>query len=160
MIKRWWFKKHPDRPFLLIHRLRSTTPTLTNVSIRTLLHSLFAQYVHAWICMGNDMVNLLLRLWFHGPFIRFVKLQAAHGPGMSGTFFPPPRASDLDMHHGTCVTHVPWCMLGSLTSGFLWSRWWGKRSRHSRCMRNPQFFVSVWWEAHSHKQFRCVYYCL
>ena len=26
----------------------------------------------------------------------------------------------------TCVTHVPWCMLGSLTSGFLWSQWWRK----------------------------------
>ena len=26
------------------------------------------------------------------------------------------------MHHGTCVTHVPWCMPGSLTSGFLWKR--------------------------------------
>ena len=23
------------------------------------------------------------------------------------------------MHHGTCVTHVPWCMPGSLTRGFL-----------------------------------------
>ena len=25
------------------------------------------------------------------------------------------------MHYGTCVTHVPWCMPGSLTSGFLWN---------------------------------------
>ena len=25
--------------------------------------------------------------------------------------------SDPDMHHGTCTTHVPWCMLGSLTRG-------------------------------------------
>ena len=25
--------------------------------------------------------------------------------------------SDPDMHHGTCVTHVPWCMSGSLTCG-------------------------------------------
>ena len=25
------------------------------------------------------------------------------------------------MHHDTCVTHVPWCMPGSLTSSFLWS---------------------------------------
>ena len=33
-------------------------------------------------------------------------------------------------------------MPGSLTSGFLWSRWLGKHSRHSRCMRNPQFCVS------------------
>ena len=46
------------------------------------------------------------------------------------------------MHHGTCITHVPWCMRGSLTSGFLWSRWWEKHSRHSRCMCNPQFYVS------------------
>ena len=40
------------------------------------------------------------------------------------------------------ATHVPWCMPGSLTSGFLWSRWQEKRSRHSRCMRNPHFCVS------------------
>ena len=45
------------------------------------------------------------------------------------------------MHHGTCVTHVPWCISGSLISGFLWSRWWGKRSWHSRRMRNTQCCV-------------------
>ena len=28
-----------------------------------------------------------------------------------------PLVSDPDMHHGTCVTHVPWCMSGSLTRG-------------------------------------------
>ena len=28
-----------------------------------------------------------------------------------------PLASDPDIHHGTCVTHVPWCMSGSLTRG-------------------------------------------
>ena len=61
---------------------------------------------------------------------------------MPGTFSPPPRVSDPDMHHGICVMHMPWCMPGSLTSGFLWNRWRGKRSRHSRRMRNPQFYVS------------------
>ena len=25
--------------------------------------------------------------------------------------------SDPDMHHGTCVTHVPWCMSGSVNRG-------------------------------------------
>ena len=57
--------------------------------------------------------------------------------------FPlPQRVSDPDMYHGTCVTHVPWCMPGSLTSGFL-LRWWrGNRFRHSRRMRNPQSCVS------------------
>ena len=61
---------------------------------------------------------------------------------MPGTFSPPQLVRDPDMHHGTCVTHVPWCMTGSLTSGFLWSRWREKRYRHSRRMRNPQFRLS------------------
>ena len=26
-----------------------------------------------------------------------------------------PLVSDPGMHHGTCVTHVPWCMSGTLT---------------------------------------------
>ena len=53
--------------------------------------------------------------------------------------FPPPlRVGDPDMHHGTCVTHEPWCIPGSLTCGFPGSRWRGKRSR---CMRNPQFYL-------------------
>ena len=52
----------------------------------------------------------------HGPLARYVKLRVAHAPGM---FSPPPRVSDPDMHHGTYVAHVPWCMPGSLTSGFL-----------------------------------------
>ena len=67
----------------------------------------------------------------------------AHAPGMPGSLSPPPQVSDPDMHHGTCVTHVPWCMPGSLTSSFLWSRRWGETFRHFRRMRNPQFYVSV-----------------
>ena len=47
-----------------------------------------------------------------------------------------PLFIDPGMHHGTWVTHVPWCMSGSITAVA------GKRSRHSRRMRNPQFFVS------------------
>ena len=80
--------------------------------------------------------------WTHGPFTRYVKLRITHAPGMPGTFSPPLLVSDPDMHHGTCVTHVPWSMTGSLTIGFLSSRWRGKRSRHSRRTRNAQFYVS------------------
>ena len=80
-----------------------------------------------------------LRLQY-GPLTRYAKVRVPHAPGMLGTFSPPPRVRDSDIHHGTCVTHtgVP----GSLTSGFLWSRWRGKRSRNSWRMRNPQFCVS------------------
>ena len=61
----------------------------------------------------------------------------------AGNVFPghrlqrKPLVSDPDMHHGTCVTHVPWCMSVSLNRGR-----GEKRSRHSRRMRNPQFYVS------------------
>ena len=61
---------------------------------------------------------------FHGPLAKYVKLWVAHAPGMPGTFSPP-RVSDPDMHHGMCVTHVPWYIPGSLTSSFRWSRWRG-----------------------------------
>ena len=80
--------------------------------------------------------------WFHGPLARYVKLRVTHAPGMPGTLSPTTRVSDPDMHYGTCVTHVPRCMPGSLTTGFLWCRWRGKRSRHSRRMRNQQFCAS------------------
>ena len=78
----------------------------------------------------------------HGPLTRYVELRVAHALGMPRTFLPQPLFSDPDMHRGTCVTHVPWCILWSLTSGFLWCRWRGKRSRYSRRMRNPQFCIS------------------
>ena len=55
----------------------------------------------------------------HGPLTRYVNLWVAHALGMPGTFSPPPRVSDPDMHNGTCVTHVPFCMPGSLTGGLL-----------------------------------------
>ena len=93
----------------------------------------------------NDISLVLLKSaseqWqdINEPLARYVKLRVAHAPG---TFSPPSRVSDHDMQHGIGVTHVPWCMPGSLFSGFLWSRWREKRSRHSRCMRNPQFYVA------------------
>ena len=73
---------------------------------------------------------------------RYVKLMGVHALGIPGTFSPPLRASDSHMLLCTCVTHVQRCMPGSLTSGFLWSRWQGKYSQHFRRMRNPHFYVS------------------
>ena len=57
-----------------------------------------------------------------GPLTRCVKLRVAHAAEMAGTFprhrlQTKPLDSDPGMHHGTCVTHVPGCMSGSLTRG-------------------------------------------
>ena len=76
-----------------------------------------------YVIFFNLYITLCMRrtLWCakltHGPLARYVKLWFAHAPGMPGTFSPPPRDSDPDMHQGTCVAHMAWCMPGSLTSG-------------------------------------------
>ena len=53
----------------------------------------------------------------HEPLAKYIKLQVAHAPGMPGTLSAPPRISGPDMHHGTCKTHVPWCMPVSFEVG-------------------------------------------
>ena len=78
----------------------------------------------------------------HGPLTRCAKLRVVHAPGMPGTFSLPPRISDPDMHHGTCVTHVPWFMPESLTSGFFWSRWRGKTFQAFPMHAQPAIYVS------------------
>ena len=102
--------------------------------------------LHMWGCfLGDyfDMGNLMLV----PPPPRHSSVHYAHEPFSSCGLrmrrecrgvFPPPRVSDPDMHHDTGVTHVPWCMTGSLTSGLIWR----KRPRHSRRMHNPQLYVS------------------
>ena len=92
------------------------------------------------------------RSFYHGSLTRYVKLRVAHAPGMPGTFSRH-RVSDPDMHHGKCATHVPWCMRGSLTSGFLWSPWQGKRSRIFLAHAQPAI-LRIWKETHTGIIFR------
>ena len=68
--------------------------------------------------------------WWHRPWWFIVspwasyqirKIASCACAGNAGDVFPrrrfqrKPLVSDPGMHHGTCVTHVPWCMSGSLT---------------------------------------------
>ena len=79
----------------------------------------------------------------HGPLARYVKLRVAHASGMPGTFSLPPasketacqrsRHASRHVRHARAVMHV----------GIAKPQWRGKRSRHSRRMRNSQFYVSV-----------------
>ena len=59
---------------------------------------------------------------YNGPLTRHVKLRVAHAPGMQGTFFRrhlqrKPLVSTPGLYKGTYVTHVSWCMSGSLICG-------------------------------------------
>ena len=150
----------------LSHYLRRMHYELTHFVVVRQEAESFVKYIPGNMYCGN-VCFVLLWCWYHkiwsrlmllvyqytwglphwhwrktianGPLTRYAKLWVAHAPG---TFSPTPRVSDLNMHHGTCVTHLPWCMQGLPTSGFLWSQWRGKRSRHSRCMHSLQFYVS------------------
>ena len=81
--------------------------------------AIFAMYSYkVWLC---SLVNFTAKCKpRHGPLTRYVTLRVAHAPGMPGTFSltadskGKPLVSDPGMHHGTCVTHVPWCMSVSL----------------------------------------------
>ena len=78
----------------------------------------------------------------HGRLIRYANLRVAHAPGMPGTFSSPPtsketaslrsRHASRRVRHARAVMHV----------GIANPRWQRKRSRHSRRMHNPQFYVS------------------
>ena len=58
--------------------------------------------------------------WFHGPLTQNCVLRMCRE---CRERFPRhrfrriPLVIDPGLHHGTCVTHVPWCMLGSLACG-------------------------------------------
>ena len=86
--------------------------------------------------------------FMHGSLARYVKSWVAHATGMPGTFSPPPRVSDPDMHYGTCVTHVPWCMPGSLISVFCFEVSGGENVPGFPGACAPAI-LRIWQEAHA-----------
>ena len=90
--------------------------------------------------------------WLNGPWAscQIRKIAGAHAPGMPGTFSPSPQVSDPDMHHGTCVTQMPWYMPGLLTSGFLWNRRRGKTFPAFPAHAQPAI-LRIWQEAHGRR---------
>ena len=113
------------------------------------LYNIYVLTIHVIYKMISLMVNQI-GLLIHTPWASYQirKIAGLHEPGMPGTFYPPPRVSDPNMHHGTCVTHVPWCMPGSLTSGFLWSRRRGKTFPAFPAHAQPAI-LRIWWAVHS-----------
>ena len=78
---------------------------------------------------------------YHGPLARYVRLRVAHATGMPGSFSLPrtskENASKRSWYASRHVLHVRAVMHAGIADP--WRR--GKRSRHSRRMRNAQFFV-------------------
>ena len=70
-----------------------------------------------------DVVVFLPHTYITWASYQIRKIAGCACAGNAGNVFPRRRfqrkqlVSDPDMHHGPCVTHVPWCMSGSLACG-------------------------------------------
>ena len=83
------------------------------------LQNMWLGQTNIWQAIWEDY------LWVHiWASCQIRKIGGYACAGNAGNVFPPPRIGDPNMQR------------------FLWSRWQGKSSRHSRRMRNPQYYVS------------------
>ena len=101
-------------------------------------------YIESGPCFWHTSLRDTVYFSYYWPLPRYAKSRIEHAPGMPERFSrhrfqKKPLVCDPGMYHGTCVTHVPWCMSGTLNRDGR-----EKRSRHSRRMRNSQFYVSQW----------------
>ena len=101
--------------------LRLSEPMMAYFTYAYIYHTASLSWnMKVWLCIQHQ--------WTRPSWASYQihKIAGAHARRMPGTFSPSAQVSDPGMHHGTCVTHVPWCMPGSLTNGFLWNRRRGK----------------------------------
>ena len=81
---------------------------------------LFGQAYGTSLC-GPRLVHVRLFVGLSWASYQIRKIAGCACAGNAGNVFPrrrfqrKPIVSDPGMHHGTCVTHVPWCMSGSIT---------------------------------------------
>ena len=115
-------------------RSQRKRPSFSTPKCREILQDLLGQF---WMTsFGNQTVirktfftvSTLLALHDRATFFTWAscqipKIASCACTGNAGNVLPvielqrKPLFSDPGMHHGTCVTHVPWCMRGSLTRG-------------------------------------------
>ena len=78
----------------------------------------------------------------YGPLARYVKLRIAHAPEMPGTFSLSPTSNEKTSKRSRHASRHVRDARAVMHVGIANPRWRGKRSQNSRCMRNPQFYVS------------------
>ena len=107
------------------------------------------RWMDAHILISPDREYGLRFLCLTSPWASYQirKIAGCACAGNAGNVFPrrrfqrKPIVGDPGMHHGTCVTHVPWCMSGSLTCGD------GENVPGIPCACAPAI-LRIWQEAH------------
>ena len=93
-----------------------------------LVGNLYVKNTGSWDCSQLTSVSCFWNWYSDNGLLLSGQWASYHirkiaGCACAGNVFPRRRfqretlVSDPGMHHGTCVTHVPWCMSGSLTCG-------------------------------------------
>ena len=97
---------------------------LSSISVNVTTHHISTSLVYRSRSCAFENMNSYFRIiacsWASWQIRKIAGCACA---GNAGNVFPrrqlqmKPLVSDPSMHHGTCVTHVPWCMSGSLFRG-------------------------------------------
>ena len=111
----WWWHQKLDPLYLLLLIVSMVSASMRRHNIRY-VDSLAGINAHLQHSTSPHHLSRFTTTTWASCQIR--KIAGCACPGMPGMFSPPPWVIDPDMHHGTCVTHVPWCMSGSITRGF------------------------------------------
>ena len=112
---KWWYRRHIDLFTCIIALIFCYK--LSNQE-KTALCPVNENHDFA----GLEYISTHTQYRMYGPLTRYVKLPVAHAPIMPDRLprhqvQRKPLVSDPGMHQDTCVTHVSWCMSGSLTRG-------------------------------------------
>ena len=108
-----------------------------------------APIFNCWTIVSTQIrIKIYTRKWHAMGLLQIRKIAGCACAGNAGNVFPAtdfkgnqPLVSDTGMHHGTCATHVPWCMSVSLTVVV------GKTFTAFQAHAQPAF-LRVWQEAH------------
>ena len=101
-------KTHTERSIFLKYFSQNQSQICSNVWVIDMFPAIF------------DNVVLYAELYVRlDPSNAACLIAGVYAPGMPGTFSRhrpqrKPLVNDPDMRHGTCMTHVSWCMSGSL----------------------------------------------
>ena len=82
-------------------------------------------------------------MFFHWPLIKYLKLRVTHALGMTGRFSRAPTSKETTSYRSRLASRLVRHARAVMHVGIANPRWQGKRSRHSRRMRNPQFTYLV-----------------
>ena len=98
--------------------------------------------------LSTGLRNLIMGISGQWASFQIRKMPGCSCDGNGGNVSLPPTSrkplvSDTGMHHGTCVTHTPWCMAGLLTSGGRQNVPGACAARNCTCLARDPWYIRM-----------------